>query len=177
MVRETGVQSQVESYQSLKKWFLIPPCLTLSIIRCVSRVKWSNPGNAVAPSPTSRCCSYWKGSFQVVLDYGHQLYFTLHVMELYSSARTGTAGKNSRFMWDWFFVCVNSTSDISCVCCNHFQYRLCWLPTFAKYLNTSPPIPPYIGPVRTDKLIRGLFLHLDQTVAQLLISILKKRQQ
>ena len=23
---ETGVQSQVESYQSLKKWYLIPPC-------------------------------------------------------------------------------------------------------------------------------------------------------
>ena len=27
------VQSQVESYQRLKKWHLIPPCLTLSIIR------------------------------------------------------------------------------------------------------------------------------------------------
>ena len=28
---ETGVQTQVESYQRLKKWYLIPPCLTLSI--------------------------------------------------------------------------------------------------------------------------------------------------
>ena len=44
MVRETGVQSQVESYQRLEKWYLIPSCLTLSIIRYVSRVKWSNPG-------------------------------------------------------------------------------------------------------------------------------------
>ena len=26
------------------KWYLIPPCLTLSIIRYGSRVKWSNPG-------------------------------------------------------------------------------------------------------------------------------------
>ena len=26
MVRETGVQSQVESYQRLKKWYLMPPC-------------------------------------------------------------------------------------------------------------------------------------------------------
>ena len=31
------------------KWYLIPPCLTLSIIRYGSRVKWSNPGKGVAP--------------------------------------------------------------------------------------------------------------------------------
>ncbi len=43
MVPETGVQSQVESYQRLKKWYLISPCLTLSIKRYVSRIKWSNP--------------------------------------------------------------------------------------------------------------------------------------
>ena len=40
MVRETGVQSQLESYQRLKKWYLMPPCLTLSVIRLGSRVKW-----------------------------------------------------------------------------------------------------------------------------------------
>ena len=28
----------------LLKWYLMPPCLTLSNIRYVSRVKWSNPG-------------------------------------------------------------------------------------------------------------------------------------
>ena len=50
MVLETGVQSQVESCQWLKKWYLMCPCLTLSIIRYVSRVKWSNPGKGVAPS-------------------------------------------------------------------------------------------------------------------------------
>ena len=44
IVHVTWVQSQVTSYQRLKKWSLIPPCLTLSIIRYVSRVKWSNPG-------------------------------------------------------------------------------------------------------------------------------------
>ena len=49
---ETGVQSQVESYQRLKKWSLMLPCLILSIIRQGSRVKWSNPGKGVAPSPT-----------------------------------------------------------------------------------------------------------------------------
>ena len=74
MVRETGVQSQVESYERLKKWYLIHPCLTLSNIRYVSRVKWSNPGKGVAPSPTPRCSNYWKGSLLVSLDYGRQLY-------------------------------------------------------------------------------------------------------
>ena len=33
-----------------QKWYLIPPCLTLSTIRYVSRVKWSNPGRGVEPS-------------------------------------------------------------------------------------------------------------------------------
>ena len=42
-----GVQSQVESYQRLKKWYLISPGLTLSIIRYVSRVNWSNPRKGV----------------------------------------------------------------------------------------------------------------------------------
>ena len=69
MVREIGVQSQVASYQRLEKWYLIPPCLTLSNIRYVSRVKWSNPGKGVVPSPTLRCSSYWKGSLLVALDY------------------------------------------------------------------------------------------------------------
>ena len=40
------------------KWYLMLPCLALSIIRCTSRVKWSNPGNGVAPSPTPCCSSY-----------------------------------------------------------------------------------------------------------------------
>ena len=37
---------------------LIPPGLTLSNIRYISRVKWSNPGKGVVPSPTPRCRSY-----------------------------------------------------------------------------------------------------------------------
>ena len=53
---------------------MVPPCLTLSNIRYVSRVKWSNPGKGVAPSPTSRCSSYWKESLLVALDYGRQFY-------------------------------------------------------------------------------------------------------
>ena len=75
MAGETRVQSQIESYERLKKWYLIPSCLTLSIIRYVSRVKWSNPGKGVAPSTTPQCSSYWKGSLQVTFDDCRQLNF------------------------------------------------------------------------------------------------------
>ena len=75
MVQETWVQSQVASYRRLLKWYLIPPCLTLSNIRYVSRGEWSKPAKGVAPSPTPRYSSYWKGSLLVALDNGRQLYF------------------------------------------------------------------------------------------------------
>ena len=63
---------QVESYQRFKKWYLIPLCLTISIIRYLSRVKWNNPGKWVVPSPTPWCSSYRKGSFLVTLDNSRQ---------------------------------------------------------------------------------------------------------
>ena len=62
-----------------QKWYLIPPCLTLSIIRYGSRVKWSNPGKGVASSPSPWCSSYWKGSLWVSLDSGGQLYVYYYV--------------------------------------------------------------------------------------------------
>ena len=61
------VQSQVESYQRFKKWYLMPPCLILSIIRYGSRVKWVSLEKGVAPSPIPRCSSYRKVSLQVTL--------------------------------------------------------------------------------------------------------------
>ena len=79
VIQETGVQSQVESYQRHKKWYLIPPCLTLSIIRNGSRVKWRNPRTEEAPSSTPRCSSYWKGSLRYTLNYGRQLYFYIYI--------------------------------------------------------------------------------------------------
>ena len=77
LVQETWVHSQVESYQNSKKWYLMQPCLTLSIIRYKSRVKCNNPGKGVAPFPTLRCSSYWKGDFQVTLDCGRPICFLL----------------------------------------------------------------------------------------------------
>ena len=89
MVRETWVQSQVESYQRLKKWYLIFPCLTFSIIRYVSKVIWNNPGKGVAPSPTPRCSSYRKGSLQVALDY-----YCIAIMISITTYNTNTGGMN-----------------------------------------------------------------------------------
>ena len=51
-------------YQRLKKWYLILPCFTLSIIMYVSRIKWRNPREGVAPSPTLLCSSCRKGSLR-----------------------------------------------------------------------------------------------------------------
>ena len=49
MAQETWVQFQVESYHTLEKSYSMPSCLTLSIIRYRSRVKWSNSGKGVTP--------------------------------------------------------------------------------------------------------------------------------
>ena len=102
MARETWVQSQIESYQRLKKWNLTPPCLTLSNIRYGSRVKWSNPWKGVAPSPTPWCSSYRKGSLRAISYYSHQLYFTY----TYNSSITAL----SKFYRIWF--ATNSQSEI-----------------------------------------------------------------
>ena len=40
-----------------QKWYLMLPCLTLSIIKYKSRVKCSNPGKIVVPSPIPWCSS------------------------------------------------------------------------------------------------------------------------
>ena len=73
MTWETGIQSKVESHQKTPKWYLIPPCLTLSIIKYVWRVKWSNPGKVVTPSSACRCSRYWKGSLRITLEKGREL--------------------------------------------------------------------------------------------------------
>ena len=61
-----------------QKWFLIP-CLTLSIIRLVSRVKWINSGKGVEHSFITRYSSYWKGSLRVALDDGRLRYIYIYI--------------------------------------------------------------------------------------------------
>ena len=61
-----------------QKRYLMPPCLTLNIIRQGSRVKWVNPGKGVAISRTPWCSSYRKRNLRVTLDYGRQLYLLIN---------------------------------------------------------------------------------------------------
>ena len=79
IVRETGVQFQVESYQRLLKWYLILPCLTLSNLRYVSSVKRNNPEKRVVPSPTPRCSSDWKVSLLIAPTTVANFTYLLHV--------------------------------------------------------------------------------------------------
>ena len=53
-VYTNGPEFNLKSSHSkgLKKWYFMPPYLTLSSIRYGSRVEWSNPEKGVAPSPT-----------------------------------------------------------------------------------------------------------------------------
>ena len=41
-----------------EKWYLMSTCLTISIIKYGSRVKWSSPRTGEAPSFSPRCSSY-----------------------------------------------------------------------------------------------------------------------
>ena len=50
-------------------------CLTLIILRYVSRVKWSHLGKRVAP----QCSSYLKGNLRVAFDNGHQLWLYIYI--------------------------------------------------------------------------------------------------
>ena len=70
-----GFNPRLSHTKDSKKWYLMPPCLTLSVISCRSRIKWSNPGKRVMPSPTPWCCSYRKGILWVNFDYGCQLFY------------------------------------------------------------------------------------------------------
>ena len=49
MVRETWIQYQVASCQRLKKWFLIPPCLTLSNISIKGKVEQFKERSSALP--------------------------------------------------------------------------------------------------------------------------------
>ena len=76
MARETWVQSQVQSYQRLKKMVLDASLLNTQHYKVQIKGKVEQSREGVAPSPTHWCSSYRKGSLRVTLDYGRQLYFT-----------------------------------------------------------------------------------------------------
>ena len=65
-----GLNHRSGHIKECKKWPLIPPGFTLSITKYVSRVKWSNLVNGVAPIPKLRCSTLFKKEPWVNLNYG-----------------------------------------------------------------------------------------------------------
>ena len=75
----SGIQSQFESYQRLKKTYL-----TLSIIRYVSRVIGEIQRKEL------RWSRYWKGSLQVAIDYSRPTLYIYIYIYIYRRTRTRT---------------------------------------------------------------------------------------
>ena len=86
MVRETGVQSLVESYQRFTKWYLMPPCRQYCKIQIES--KWSNREKGIALSPTPLL----KRGPRVALDNSWLTYLYPTVTLLYDRHFTGGEG-------------------------------------------------------------------------------------
>ena len=64
MITESGVNSQLKSYQRLKKMLLDSPLLNTQHYK----VNWKNPGNGVAPFPyTIGVVAIEKGAFESLL--------------------------------------------------------------------------------------------------------------
>ena len=72
----TGDQSSIPGQVILKTQKIVLDPSLLNTQQYKVRVKWSNPGNGVASSPTPWCNSYQKGSLRLMFDYSHK--FTLH---------------------------------------------------------------------------------------------------
>ena len=64
MIWKTWVQSQVEAYQRHKKLYLMPPCLTLSIIRDGLRVSGTILGKEEGPLVHLSVVAVEKGAFE-----------------------------------------------------------------------------------------------------------------
>ena len=80
------------NYQTLRKLSILKTIIWNYVIGMMvwmfadgPRVKWSNPGKGVAPSPTPRCRSYRKGSPRVTLDYSCHLYLLNSLQIIISS--------------------------------------------------------------------------------------------
>ena len=114
-------------------------CLTLSTIIQGSRVKRSNPGKGVAPSPTLRCSSYWKGSLRVALDYVRHLYLFTNRMWLpyyFCSHRiyVGSINIQGTYVAALLFLITQYMYTYICVC-NESQYTWdpCDYPIFSAH--------------------------------------------
>ena len=66
-VPQPGFQFLIELYERLKKWYWMPSCLTLSIIRYESKVKLTNPRKGVVLSFTPQYNSLAIGVMVIIV--------------------------------------------------------------------------------------------------------------
>ena len=95
MALETRCSIPGRVIPKIQKKYLMPPCLTVSIIRYRSRVKWSNPGNGVVPSLNLGVVANEKGAFGSPLTtVANFTYFTnnLHTVILFQVFLSNTNG-------------------------------------------------------------------------------------
>ena len=122
---------------------MILPCLSLSNIRYISRVKWSTSGKGVAPSLTSWCSSYLKGSLLVVLNYGPQL--TLIFNPLFFK------------QWIYIYMCVRV-----CVCVCVAIWDHCDIINF-EVLNQNQKFCADLYPLQLQRVHKKPFKKTDRT--------------
>ena len=80
MFWETGVQSQVELYEKLKKLYLIPPCLIPSIIRHGSRVSEAIHGKENYPPLNLGVAATEKGAIRSLsTTVGQLIYIYIYI--------------------------------------------------------------------------------------------------
>ena len=121
MSQEIRVQSKVKSYQRLKKWYSIPLCLALSIIRYISRLKWIYPGKEEVPFPTPWCSSYWNGSLRATLNNGSQLFYLQNILKI------GNAQGVSEKLMSFHNLIINSYSnDLKFYVWMFFVFQFCF---------------------------------------------------
>ena len=74
IARESWVQSQVESYQKLKKWYLMSLCIYTQHHKVQIKGNVSQSWERSNASATPWCSSYRKWSHRVTVNNGRQLY-------------------------------------------------------------------------------------------------------
>ena len=132
---------------------MLPPCLTLSNIRYVSRVKWSNPGKGVTPSPTSWWDSYWKGSLLVALNYGRKLYllYSLNLQDWSLTIRCSLVSYPSLFFFWGVEGTYSSIED---------TVSIFWIPLLGSFRRREKRLLTY------RKELRSVFKHLSFLISK-----------
>ena len=111
--RETLVQSQIDSFQILKKWYLMFPCLTLSIIRYGSTVRGAIQGKEQHPPLHLGVVAIEKGSFwSLSITVANFTYIYIYIY-IYSSLSIFIHSSLSFFIYSSLLVSVHPSLSVS----------------------------------------------------------------